>query len=180
MLRIAAVGLILLLGVFLGLRSCGLSPEQIEDRILLAELNTAEGEAYRQRNQARDGVVTLGSGLQLEILRIGAGPVPEPESMVTVHYRGYHLDGREFDNSYRRGPPSTIPIPSTIPGWRQALTMIPTESRVRLVLPYWLAYGEQGAGHAIGPYETLVFEVELLDSEASQAVGAAAESRQSD
>lgn len=162
MLRLIVFSLIALLGVVIGLRSCGLTPDQIEDRVLLAELNAEEGDAYRSRNGEREGVITLPSGLQLEVLQLGDGPIPAADDLVTVHYRGMHLDGRVFDDSYRRGDPPAIPVQTTIPGWREALSMMPVGTRVRLVVPYWLAYGEAGAGQTIGPSETLIFELELL------------------
>lgn len=162
MLRLIVFSLIALLGVVIGLRSCGLSPDQVEDRILLAELNAEEGDAYRSRNSEREGVITLPSGLQLEVLQPGDGPIPAAEDIVTVHYRGLHLDGRVFDDSHRRGDPPGIPVGSTIPGWREALRIMPVGTTVRLVIPYWLAYGEAGAGQVIGPSETLIFELELL------------------
>jgi FKBP-type peptidyl-prolyl cis-trans isomerase FkpA/FKBP-type peptidyl-prolyl cis-trans isomerase FklB len=80
---------------------------------------------------------------------------------VQVHYRGWHIDGREFENSWRRGEPATVTVARTIPGWRQVLTSIPVGTRARLVVPPELAYGRPGSG-IIGPEETLVFELELL------------------
>ncbi len=161
MLRVILFSLFALVVVALGARSCGLTPEQVEDRILLAELNAEEGRAYRTANGRRPGVVTLGNGLQVEVLEEGAGAVPEEESWVQVHYRGWHIDGREFENSRRRGEPATIPVERTIPGWRQALVATPVGTRLRLVLPPELAYGRAGAGR-IGPEETLIFELALL------------------
>lgn len=161
MLRVILFSLVALVFVFLGARACGLTPEQIEDQILLADLNVQEGAAYRAANRERDGVVTLANGLQVEVLREGDGPVPTEDDWVQVHYRGWHVDGREFENSWRKGEPATVTVSGTIPGWRQALVSIPVGTRVKLVLPPELAYGRPGGG-IIGPEETLVFELELL------------------
>lgn len=161
MLRIIIVSLLALVVVFLGARSCGLTPEQIEDRILLAELNAEQGDAYRAANAVRPGVVTLENGLQIELLTEGRGAVPTPQDWVQVHYRGWHIDGREFENSWRRGQPATVTVDRTIPGWQDALVSTPVGTRLRLVIPPDLAYG-RGGGGIIGPEETLVFELELL------------------
>jgi FKBP-type peptidyl-prolyl cis-trans isomerase FkpA len=159
--RIIVLSLVALLAVFLVARSCGLTPEQRADRMILAELNAEEGERYRSLNRQREGVVTLADDLQVELLHQGDGPTPGADDLVAVHYRGRHLDGREFDSSYRRDEPSVIPVERTIPGWRRVLVELPVGSRVRLVVPPQLAYGAAGAG-LIGPEETLIFELELL------------------
>ncbi|MFU8896905.1 MAG: FKBP-type peptidyl-prolyl cis-trans isomerase [Gammaproteobacteria bacterium] len=161
MLRVILFSLAMLVLVYLGARACGLTPEQVEDRVLLAELNAAEGAAYRSANARRAGVVTLASGLQVEILHTGAGPVPTDDDWVELHYRGWRLDGREFENSWRRQEPVTVLVARTIPGWREALASLPVGTRLRLVVPPELAYGRAGGGH-VGPEETLVFELELL------------------
>lgn len=161
MLRVIILSLLLLVVLFLGLRACAPSPEQVEDRRLLAELNREEGRAYREANQGQPGVMTLQNGLQLELLRLGDGPLPTLEDWVQVHYRGSHLDGRGFLDSYRETTPATVAIAQTIPAWRQALVELPVGSRARLVVPPDLAYGLAGSG-PIGPAETLLFELELL------------------
>lgn len=161
MLKVILLSLFALVVVFLGARSCGLTPEQIEDRILLAEMNAEEGSAYRMVNALRDGVVTFENGLQIELLAEGDGPVPDETSWVQVHYRGWHIDGREFDNSWRRGEPATIPVERAIRGWREVLVAIPVGTHLKLVVPPDFAYGRSGAGR-IGPEETLVFELALL------------------
>lgn len=143
-------------------RSCGLTPEQIQDQILLAELNAEDGTAFREANGMRHGVLTLASGLQVEVLAAGDGEIPSPEDWVRVHYRGAHIDGREFENSWRRGEPATVAIARTIPGWQTALESMAVGTRVRLVVPPELAYGRAGGG-IVGPEETLVFEIELLE-----------------
>ncbi|AHE98820.1 FKBP-type peptidyl-prolyl cis-trans isomerase [Thioalkalivibrio paradoxus] len=161
MLKVILISLLALVFVFLGARSCGLTPEQIEERILLAEMNAEEGLAYRSENERRPGVVVWDNGLQVEVLREGQGTVPDEDDWVQVHYRGWHLDGREFENSWRRNEPATVPIERTIAGWREALVSTPVGTRLRLVVPPELAYGRAGGGR-IGPEETLIFELELL------------------
>lgn len=161
MARVILISLVALAAVYLVARGCGLTPVQVEDRRILAELNAEEGARYLEENRHRPGVVTLPGGVQVEMLRRGTGPVPAGDDLVSVHYRGLHLDGREFDSSYRRGEPSVIPVERTIPGWRLVLADLPVGSRVRLVIPPEQAYGPSGSG-AIGPEETLIFELELL------------------
>jgi len=159
--RVIILSLISLLAVFLVARSCGITPTQIEDRRILAELNVEEGGRYLSENRLRSGVITLPSGVQVELLKAGEGPVPGPGDIVSVHYEGRHLDGRIFDSSYRRGEPSAIAVERTIPGWREVLVDLPVGSRVRLAIPPDRAYGVAGAG-AVGPEETILFDLELL------------------
>jgi len=161
MAKVILFSLAALLFVFLGARSCGLTPEQIEDRILLADLNAEEGAAYRHAQAGQPGVVSLANGLLVEMLREGYGEVPLDTDWVQVHYRGQHIDGREFENSWRRGEPATLPVDRTIAGWQQVLTAMPVGTRLRMILPPELAYGRAGGG-VIGPEETVVFELELL------------------
>jgi FKBP-type peptidyl-prolyl cis-trans isomerase FkpA len=162
MARLIAWSVVLLALIWLVARSCGLTPQQMEDQLLLAELNSTEGAAYRAANGVRPGVLTLPNGLQVEWLEQGDGAVPAPEDWVRVHYRGWHIDGREFDNTWRRGEPATVAVAQTIAGWHATLVSLPAGSRVRLVLPPELAYGRGGGGH-IGPEETLIFELQLLE-----------------
>jgi FKBP-type peptidyl-prolyl cis-trans isomerase FkpA len=161
MSRVILISLLALAAVYLVARSCGLTPEQMEDRRILAELNAEEGARYLSENRSRPGVVTLPSGVQVEMLREGDGPVPTMVDLVAVHYRGFHLDGREFESSYRRDQPSVVPVERTIPGWREVLADLPVGSHVRLVIPPDQAYGAAGSG-VVGPEETLIFELELL------------------
>lgn len=124
--------------------------------------NAAEGEAYLAENGQRDGVITTESGLQYEVLTQGNGPRPAATDQASVHYRGTLVDGTEFDSSYERGEPATFPINRVIPGWTEALQLMPVGSKYRFVIPSHLAYAEQGSGPLIGPNATLIFEVELL------------------
>lgn len=100
--------------------------------------------------------------MQYEILVKGTGPVPKKEDTVTAHYKGALLDGKEFDNSYKRGEPLTIPVAGVIPGWTEALTLMPVGSKWKLFIPSSIGYGDYGAGQDIPGGSTLVFEVELL------------------
>ncbi len=100
--------------------------------------------------------------MQYEVLVKGTGPVPAREDTVTAHYKGMLLDGKEFDNSYNRGEPLTIPVAGVIPGWTEALTLMPVGSKWKLYIPSEIGYGDYGAGQDIPGGATLVFEVELL------------------
>lgn len=127
--------------------------------------NKAKGEAFLAENGAREGVDTTESGLQYEILEAGSGPKPSATDTVTVHYRGTLLDGTQFDSSYERGPPATFPLNRVISGWTEGLQLMPVGSTWKLYIPSELAYGDRGAPPSIGPGETLIFEVKLLDIE---------------
>ncbi len=122
----------------------------------------AAGQQFLSENAKRPGVVTLPSGLQYEILRAGDGPKPMPQDQVTVHYEGKLLDGTIFDSSVQRGQPATFGVTQVIQGWIEALQLMPQGAKWKLFIPYNLAYGERSAGPKIGPYSTLIFEVELL------------------
>jgi FKBP-type peptidyl-prolyl cis-trans isomerase FklB len=121
------------------------------------------GKAFLDENGARDEVTTTESGLQYEVLTEGTGDVPQASSTVRTHYHGTLISGDVFDSSYQRGEPAEFPVGGVIKGWTEALQMMPVGSKWRLYVPYDLAYGEQGAGGAIKPYSTLIFDVELLD-----------------
>jgi FKBP-type peptidyl-prolyl cis-trans isomerase len=123
----------------------------------------AEGEAYMAENKARDGVMVTDSGLQYEVLTEGDGPKPAVTDTVRVHYVGTLIDGTEFDSSVARGEPAEFGLNGVIPGWTEGLQLMNTGSKYRFVIPSDLAYGERGAGGAIGPGATLIFEVELLE-----------------
>jgi len=128
---------------------------------LAGEKNKAEGEAFLAANKAKEGVVTLPSGLQYKVLKAGEGRKPTEADTVEVHYRGTLVDGTEFDSSYGRGQPQKMPVRGLIKGWTEALPLMPVGSKWQLVVPPELAYGERGT-KAIGPNATLVFELELL------------------
>ncbi len=120
------------------------------------------GEEFLTKNAEREEVTQLPSGLQYEVLKAGEGEVPSAQSTVTVHYEGKLLDGTVFDSSYKRGEPATFGVTQVIAGWTEALQRMPVGSKWKLYVPAELAYGPRGAGGKIGPYETLIFEVELL------------------
>jgi len=133
-----------------------------------AEKNRAAGDAYRAANKAKEGVVTLPSGLQYKILTAGTGPKPTVSDKVTCNYRGSLIDGTEFDSSYKRGEPATFPVGGVIKGWTEALQLMPVGSKWQLVIPPDLAYGVNGKGGVIPPNATLVFEVELISIAVNQ------------
>ncbi|BCV29342.1 MAG: FKBP-type peptidyl-prolyl cis-trans isomerase [Shewanella algae] len=128
-----------------------------------AEAASAEGNAFLAENAKREGVVTTESGLQYEIISEGSGEKPSYDSNVRTHYHGTFIDGKVFDSSVTRGQPAEFPVSGVIAGWTEALQLMPVGAKYKLYVPHHLAYGERGAGAAIPPYSTLVFEVELLD-----------------
>ncbi len=127
------------------------------------EATVKAGEQFLAENAKRPGVVTLESGLQYEILTKGEGQTPADTNKVTVHYTGTLLDGTVFDSSVERGEPATFGVTQVIKGWTEALQLMSKGSKWKLFIPYNLAYGERAAGPKIGPFSTLIFEVELLD-----------------
>ena len=128
----------------------------------LADKNQREGEVFLAENKKKKGVVTLPSGLQYQVITAGTGKIPKATDTVTTHYRGTLIDGTEFDSSYTRGEPASFPVTGVIKGWTEALQLMKVGSKWQLVIPSNLAYGPQGAGQAIGPNATLIFEIELL------------------
>ncbi len=130
------------------------------------DANKKEGEDYLAANKAKDGVVTLPSGLQYKILTEGTGAKPGTNDSVTCNYKGTLINGKEFDSSYKRGQPATFPVGGVIKGWTEALQLMPVGSKWQLFVPADLAYGQRGAGADIGPNATLIFEVELLSIQA--------------
>jgi len=128
----------------------------------------AEGEKFLAENAERDGVSSTESGLQYEVLTAADdGEKPSIDDTVTVHYAGTLIDGTEFDSSIARGEPASFPLKGVIPGWTEGLQLMNVGSKFRFVIPSDLAYGDRGAGQNIGPGETLVFEVELLEIQAN-------------
>lgn len=122
-----------------------------------------QNEAFLAKNKEKAGVQVTPSGLQYEIVTMGTGPKPTAESTVKVHYVGKLIDGSEFDSSIKRGVPAQFPVSGVIPGWTEALQLMPVGSKFNLVIPQTLAYGARGAGEVIKPFSTLIFEVELLE-----------------
>jgi UDP-GlcNAc:undecaprenyl-phosphate/decaprenyl-phosphate GlcNAc-1-phosphate transferase len=124
--------------------------------------NKKEGEAFLSENRKKDGVVTLPSGLQYRIIKAGDGKKPADDDSVACHYRGTLINGTEFDSSYKTGHPATFKVNGVIPGWREALKLMPVGSKWQVFVPSQLAYGERGKGPSIGPNAALIFEVELI------------------
>lgn len=129
----------------------------------MSEKAQGEGKAFLEANAKRAEVVTLASGLQYEVMTKGEGATPSASDSVKVHYHGTLIDGTVFDSSVSRGEPATFGVTQVISGWVEALQLMPVGSKWKLFIPSELAYGAQGAGQAIAPHSTLVFEVELLD-----------------
>ena len=127
------------------------------------EINKQAGAEFLEINRHKAGVVELPSGLQYEILKQGTGAKPSANDKVKCHYHGTLINGTVFDSSVQRGEPATFGISQVIPGWIEALQLMPVGSKWRLFIPSNLAYGEHGAGDVIEPNSTLIFDVELLD-----------------
>jgi len=136
--------------------------EKGQERIRQAtEKNRKEGEAFLAENKAKEGVVSLPSGLQYKVLQTGTGPSPKETDTVEANYRGTLIDGTEFDSSYKRGQAAVFPVNGVIAGWTEALQLMKVGDKWQLFIPPNLAYGERGAG-PIGPNATLIFDVELV------------------
>lgn len=127
------------------------------------EINKKAGEEFLNINKGRAGVVTLPSGLQYQVLKQGNGEKPKATDKVKCHYHGTLINGTVFDSSIERGTPAVFGVSQVIPGWQEALQLMPVGSKWRLFIPSNLAYGENGAGEMIEPNSTLIFDVELLD-----------------
>jgi FKBP-type peptidyl-prolyl cis-trans isomerase FklB len=139
-----------------------LAERQAEALAGRAEENLAAGVAFLAENGAREGVVTLPSGLQYEILTAAEGQMPVATDTVTTHYHGTLIDGTVFDSSYERGEPASFPLNGVIPGWTEGLQLMAVGSKWRLYIPPGLAYGDQDRGPIPGN-STLIFDVELLE-----------------
>ena len=154
-----------------------LEAEQKQDyehaRKMIAEKNRRAGEAFFSENAKKEGVVTLPSGLQYKILKKGDGKTPTLDDKVVCQYKGTLLDGTEFDNSEKRGHAVTLPVKGIMPGWTQALQMMPAGSKWQLYIPPQLAYGEKIV-NGIGPNAMLIFEVEVVSIEEKPQTAAAA------
>jgi len=120
------------------------------------------GQAFLKENATKEGVKTTSSGLQYKITKEGTGKNPKATDTVVVHYKGTTIDGKEFDSSYKRGEPTEFPLNAVIKGWTEGLMYVSEGGKATLYIPSELAYGKRGAGGAIGPDETLIFDVELV------------------
>ncbi|HET7844042.1 MAG TPA: FKBP-type peptidyl-prolyl cis-trans isomerase [Xanthomonadales bacterium] len=136
---------------------------QAEKQKVTADKNKVEGEKFLAANKSKPGVKTTASGLQYQVIKEGTGKKPGPNDQVKVHYLGTLIDGTKFDSSYDRGQPAQFALNGVIPGWTEALQLMPVGSKYKLFIPSNLAYGDKGTPGPIGPNSTLVFEVELLE-----------------
>ena len=126
--------------------------------------NKAKNEAFMAENKAKEGVVTLPSGLQYRIIKKGTGAIPKATDDVQVIYEGKTIDGKVFDSTAKHGTEfDTFNVGGLIKGWTEALQLMPVGSKWEIFIPYNLAYGERGAGRDIAPYSTLIFTLELKD-----------------
>lgn len=151
-----------------------LTPEQCNNEIQAGSArisarkngtNKTAGEEFLATNKTKPGVVMLDDGLQYEVIKMGDGPKPKATDKVRVHYHGTLIDGTVFDSSVERGEPISFALNQVIPGWTEALQLMPVGSKFKVFIPYQLGYGERGAGQTIKPYSTLIFEIELLGIE---------------
>ena len=140
-----------------------LRAELVKKQQEVAAKNLEAGKKFLEENAKKEGVVTMGSGLQYRVIKSGNGPTPKPDDTVTTHYRGTLIDGREFDSSYSRGQPASFPVKGVIKGWTQALLKMKVGDKWELFIPAELAYGNQQRGEVIEPNSTLLFEIELLE-----------------
>lgn len=125
--------------------------------------NKAASEAFLAENSKREGVITLPSGLQYEVVTMGTGPKPTTADQVKAHYRGTRIDGTQFDSSYDRGEPSVFPVTGVIKGWIEALQLMPVGSKWKLFIPQDMAYGANPRPGVIQPYDALIFDIELVE-----------------
>ena len=120
------------------------------------------GEKYLAENAKKDGVITLPSGLQYQVLKEGNGKKPTAKDTVMCHYEGFLIDGTVFDSSVQRGEPATFPLQQVIAGWTEGLQLMQEGAKYRFFIPYRLGYGEGGAGNSSPPFAALIFDVELI------------------
>jgi len=135
------------------------------------EKSKKAGEAYLAENKKKEGVTTTPSGLQYKVLTKGTGKIPTTNDTVVCHYRGTLIDGTEFDSSYKKGEPTEFPVTRVIPGWTEALQLMPVGSKWQLVIPSNIAYGERGNPRIPGG-STLLFDIELIDIKKPEPVAA--------
>ena len=154
--------------------------KQLAERAEQAKKLQEEGAKFLEENAKKAGIKTTSSGLQYEVLTEGKGAHPTATDKVKVHYKGTLLNGETFDSSYDRGQPVDIPLSNVIPGWTEGVQLMTPGSKYRFFIPSKLAYGERGAGVKIGPNATLIFEVELLEIEKSDAKKPAAKAGDKD
>ncbi|KTD51801.1 macrophage infectivity potentiator (Mip) [Legionella quinlivanii] len=127
-----------------------------------SEENKSKGEAFLNQNKTKEGVVSLPSGLQYKVIETGSGAKPAKEDTVTVEYTGKTIDGQVFDSTDKSGKPATFKVSQVIPGWTEALQLMPAGSTWEIYIPSNLAYGPRSVGGPIGPNETLIFKIHLI------------------
>jgi FKBP-type peptidyl-prolyl cis-trans isomerase len=137
--------------------------KQMQKQVAAADTNEKAGAEYLAANKKKPGWSETASGLQYKVVKQGSGDKAKPTDTVVVHYKGTLINGTEFDSSYKRNEPATFPVNRVIPGWTEALQLMNVGSKYQLAIPSKLAYGQRGAGGAIGPNETLLFDVELIE-----------------
>lgn len=134
-----------------------------EERKMMGEENRRKGREFLEANKQREGVNVTPTGLQYEVLKEGEGASPTANDVVKVHYKGTLINGEVFDSSYDRGKPIEFNLSGVIKGWTEGVQLMKEGGKYKFYIPSELAYGARGAGQAIGPDETLIFEVELLE-----------------
>ncbi|KTD82783.1 FKBP-type peptidyl-prolyl cis-trans isomerase [Legionella waltersii] len=127
-----------------------------------ADENKVKGETFLSQNKSKEGVVVLPSGLQYKIISPGTGAKPGKTDTVTVEYTGHLIDGTVFDSTEKSGKPATFQVSQVIPGWTEALQLMPAGSTWEIYVPSGLAYGPRSVGGPIGPNETLIFKIHLI------------------
>ena len=133
------------------------------ERAVQGKAHKEAGEKYLAENAKKDGVITLPSGLQYQVLKEGNGKKPSAKDTVKCHYEGFLIDGTVFDSSIQRGEPAVFGLQQVIAGWTEGLQLMQEGAKYRFFIPYRLAYGEGGAGQMIPPFATLIFDVELIE-----------------
>ena len=131
-------------------------------RMEQGKVHKEAGEKYLAENAKKEGVITLPSGLQYQVLKEGNGKKPTAKDTVQCHYEGFLIDGTVFDSSIQRGEPATFPLQQVIAGWTEGLQLMQEGAKYRFFIPYRLGYGEGGAGASIPPFAALIFDVELI------------------
>ncbi len=132
---------------------------------MTTQKNLEEGTKFLEENGKKEGIITLESGLQYEVLEAGTGAIPTVNDQVKTHYRGTLISGTVFDSSYERGEPITFPVTGVIKGWTEALLLMKAGAKWKLFIPAHLAYGPNGAGGVIPPNAALIFDIELISIE---------------
>jgi FKBP-type peptidyl-prolyl cis-trans isomerase FklB len=132
------------------------------ERAEKGKVHKEAGEKYLAENAKKEGIITLPSGLQYQVIKEGNGKKPTAKDTVMCHYEGFLIDGTVFDSSIQRGEPATFPLQQVIAGWTEGLQLMQEGAKYRFFIPYRLAYGEGGAGNSIPPFAALIFDVELI------------------